>query len=207
MSSFLLMIVLFVTRRTVVKPRKEVLGSQSYPLWVPGPGLFSGQPNWYADHSEEGHIWQNHGLDNNCQRCYTSLIHLVVLPHRWHSMSLPSWSVILVLMGIPASFTPVCTPSLFSNLLLTSQLHSNVMLNLHSDNRKEFSTTVMVDILNYNTQNCFLLTGHSCSPCDRGFVGNMNKIVQHVLKSISAERCLKGLEVNWTNLLRQSCCV
>jgi hypothetical protein len=34
-------------------------------------------------------------------------------------------------------------------------------------------------------------------------VENANKLVQHVLKSISAERCLKGLEVNWTNLLGQ----
>jgi hypothetical protein len=34
-------------------------------------------------------------------------------------------------------------------------------------------------------------------------VENANKIVQRVLKSISAEQRLKGLEVNWTNLLGQ----
>ncbi len=61
----------------------------------------------------------------------------------------------------------------------------------------------MVDLLKANNPNCFLVTGRPCTPRDQGSVENANKLVQHVLKSISAERCLKGLEVNWTNLLGQ----
>ena len=61
----------------------------------------------------------------------------------------------------------------------------------------------MVDMLKANNPNCFLVTGRPRTPRDQGSVENANKLVQRVLKSISAERRLKGLEVNWTNLLGQ----
>ncbi len=61
----------------------------------------------------------------------------------------------------------------------------------------------MVELLKANNPNCFLVTGRPRTPCDQGSVENANKLVQHVLKSISDEHHLKGLEVNWTNLLGQ----
>jgi hypothetical protein len=61
----------------------------------------------------------------------------------------------------------------------------------------------VVELLKENNSNCFLVTGRPHTPRDQGSVENANKLVQHVLKSISAERHLKGLEVNWTNLLGQ----
>ena len=61
----------------------------------------------------------------------------------------------------------------------------------------------MVELLKANNPNCFLVTGRPRTPRDQGSVENANKLVQRVLKSISAERRLKGLEVNWTNLLGQ----
>ncbi len=61
----------------------------------------------------------------------------------------------------------------------------------------------MVELLKANNPNCFLVTGRPLTPCDQGSVENANKLVQRVLKSISADRRLKGLEVNWTNLLGQ----
>ena len=61
----------------------------------------------------------------------------------------------------------------------------------------------MVDLLKANNPNCFVVTGRPRTPRDQGSVENANKLVQRVLKSISAERRLKGLEVNWTNLLGQ----
>ncbi len=62
----------------------------------------------------------------------------------------------------------------------------------------------MVELLKANNPNCFLVTGRPHTPRDQGSVENANKLVQRVLKAISAEHCLKGLEVNWTNLLGQS---
>ena len=59
----------------------------------------------------------------------------------------------------------------------------------------------MVELLKANNPNCFLVTGRPRTPRDQGSVENANKLVQRVLKSISTDRCLKGLEVNWTNLL------
>jgi hypothetical protein len=61
----------------------------------------------------------------------------------------------------------------------------------------------VVDMLKANNPNCFLVTGPPCTPRDQGSVENASKLVQRVLKSISAERRLKGLEVSWTNLLGQ----
>ncbi len=61
----------------------------------------------------------------------------------------------------------------------------------------------MVELLKANNPNCFLVTGHPRTPRDQGLVESANKLVQGVLKSISAERRLKGLKVNWTNLLGQ----
>jgi hypothetical protein len=61
----------------------------------------------------------------------------------------------------------------------------------------------VVELLKANNSNCFLVTGRPRTPRDQGSVENANKLVQHVLKAISAERRLKGLEVNWTNLLGQ----
>ena len=61
----------------------------------------------------------------------------------------------------------------------------------------------MVQLLKANNPNCFLVTGRPRTPRDQGSVENANKLVQRVLKSISSERRLKGLEVNWTNLLGQ----
>jgi hypothetical protein len=77
------------------------------------------------------------------------------------------------------------------------------LINLQSDNGKEFIATVVVELLKANNPNCFLVTGRPRTPRDQGLVESANKLVQHVLKSISAERRLKGLEVNWTNLLGQ----
>ena len=78
-----------------------------------------------------------------------------------------------------------------------------VFVNVVPDNGKEFIATVVVDLLKANNPNCFVVTGRPRTPRDQGSVENANKLVQRVLKSISAERRLKGLEVNWTNLLGQ----
>ncbi len=78
------------------------------------------------------------------------------------------------------------------------------MINLQSDNGKELIATVVVELLKANNPNCFLVTGRPCTPRDQGSVESANKLVQHVLKSISAEHRSKGLEVNWTNRLGQT---
>jgi hypothetical protein len=74
---------------------------------------------------------------------------------------------------------------------------------LHTDNGKEFITTVVVDLLKESNPNCFIVTGHPRTPRDQGSVKSANKIVQQVLKSISLENCLRSIDVNWTNLLGQ----
>jgi len=51
--------------------------------------------------------------------------------------------------------------------------------------------------------NCFIVTGRPRTPRDQGSVESANKLVQRVLKSISSERRLQSLDVNWTNLLGQ----
>jgi hypothetical protein len=86
---------------------------------------------------------------------------------------------------------------------LTSNYHLTKMYSFISfqTNGKEFIATVVVELLKANNPNCFLVTGRPRTPRDQGSVENANKLVQRVLKSISTDRCLKGLEVNWTNLL------
>jgi hypothetical protein len=54
-----------------------------------------------------------------------------------------------------------------------------------------------------NNPNCFIVTGRPRTPHDQGSVESANKLVQRVMKSISLERCLAGLEVNWTRSLGQ----
>jgi hypothetical protein len=54
-----------------------------------------------------------------------------------------------------------------------------------------------------NNPNCFIVTKCPRTPCDQGSVESANKLVQRVMKSISSERCLAGLEVNWTRFLGQ----
>jgi hypothetical protein len=54
-----------------------------------------------------------------------------------------------------------------------------------------------------NNPNCFIVTGRPRTPHDQGSVESTNKLVQGVMKSISSERCLAGLEFNWTRLLGQ----
>jgi hypothetical protein len=54
-----------------------------------------------------------------------------------------------------------------------------------------------------NNPNCFIVTGRPRTPHDQGSVESTNKLVQRAIKSISSERCLAGLEVNWTRFLGQ----
>ena len=61
----------------------------------------------------------------------------------------------------------------------------------------------MVHLLMQYNPNIFIVTGRPRTPRDQGSVESANKLVQRVLKSISAERRMKGLDVNWTNLLGQ----
>ena len=61
----------------------------------------------------------------------------------------------------------------------------------------------MVHLLMQHNPNIFIVTGRPRTPRDQGSVESANKLVQRVLKSISAERRMKGLDVNWTNLLGQ----
>jgi hypothetical protein len=61
----------------------------------------------------------------------------------------------------------------------------------------------MVDLMKQNNLNCFIDTGCPRTPRDQGSVESANKLVQCVMKSISSERYLAGLEVNWTRFLGQ----
>jgi hypothetical protein len=58
-----------------------------------------------------------------------------------------------------------------------------------------------------NNLKCFIVTGQPRTPRDQGSVESTNKLVQRVMKSISLERCLAGLEVNWTRFLGQAIAV
>ncbi len=54
-----------------------------------------------------------------------------------------------------------------------------------------------------NNPNRFIVTGRPRTPRDQCSVESANKLVQRVMKSISMERCLAGLEVTWTRFLGQ----
>jgi hypothetical protein len=73
----------------------------------------------------------------------------------------------------------------------------------NTDNGKEFIAKFVVDMMKRNNPNCFIITGCPRTPRDQGSVESANKLVQCVMKSISTERCLAGMEVNWTTLLGQ----
>jgi hypothetical protein len=62
---------------------------------------------------------------------------------------------------------------------------------------------LVVDLMKQNIRNCFIVTGCPRTPRDQGSVESANKLVQRVMKSISSEQCLAGLEVNWTRFLGQ----
>ncbi len=61
----------------------------------------------------------------------------------------------------------------------------------------------MVDLMKQNNLNCLIVTGCPRTPRDQGSFESANKLVQRVMKSTSLERCLAGLEVNWTRFLGQ----
>ncbi len=73
----------------------------------------------------------------------------------------------------------------------------------NTDNGKELITKLVVDLMKQNNPNCFIVTGRPRTPCDQGSDESANKLVQCVMKSISLECCLAGLEVNWTRFLGQ----
>jgi hypothetical protein len=79
----------------------------------------------------------------------------------------------------------------------------HIISSLHADNGKEFITTIVVDLIKESNLNCFIVTGRPRTPWDQGSVESANKIIQQVLKSISLEKCLWSIEVNWTKLLGQ----
>jgi hypothetical protein len=58
-------------------------------------------------------------------------------------------------------------------------------------------------MMKHNNPNCFIVTRRPRTTRDQGSVESANKLVQRVMKSISSERCLAGLEVNWTRLVGQ----
>ena len=62
---------------------------------------------------------------------------------------------------------------------------------------------MVVDLMMKNNLNCFIVTARPRTSRDHGSVESANKLVQRVMKSISSERCLAGLEVNWTRFLGQ----
>jgi hypothetical protein len=77
------------------------------------------------------------------------------------------------------------------------------VLLFNSDNGKEFSATVVVDLLKESNPNCYIVTSCPRTPRDQGSVESANKVVQQVLKSILSENCLRSKEINWTKLLGQ----
>ncbi len=77
-------------------------------------------------------------------------------------------------------------------------VHCNIF---DTDNGKEFIAQLVVDLMMENNPNCFIVTGLPRTPCDQGSVKSTNKLVQCVMKSISSERYLAGLKVNWTRFL------
>jgi hypothetical protein len=72
-----------------------------------------------------------------------------------------------------------------------------------TDDGMEFIAHLVVDLMKQNDPNCFIVTGRPRTPCDQGSVESANKLVQCVMKSISSERHLAGLKVNWTRFLGQ----
>jgi hypothetical protein len=72
---------------------------------------------------------------------------------------------------------------------------------LHTDNGKEFITTLVVDMIMKNNPNCFVVMGHPRTPRDQGSVESANKLVKRVLMSLCSKRCLQGVDTNWTRLL------
>ncbi len=68
---------------------------------------------------------------------------------------------------------------------------------------KGFIATVNVDLMMANNPNCFIITGHPRTPCDKDTLESANEIVQQVLSDISNECKLQGLDTNWTKIFDQ----
>ena len=106
----------------------------------------------------------------------------------------------LALWDIPTSSTLVHTALLLNEshqLLIVS-----VFTLLSLDNGKEFIAKILVvEMMLAHNPNCFIVTGRPRTLQDQGSVESANKLVQRILKSILSERCLRSLDVNWTNLL------
>jgi hypothetical protein len=66
----------------------------------------------------------------------------------------------------------------------------------NTDNGKEFIAQLVADLMKQNNPNCFIVTRCPRTPRDQGSVESANKLVQLVMKSISSEHYLAGLEVN-----------
>ena len=71
----------------------------------------------------------------------------------------------------------------------------------HTDNGKEFTAKLILQLLRNNNPNILSVTGRPRVPRDQGSVENMNRIVKRVLGRIVAERRLQHQSSNWTELL------
>jgi hypothetical protein len=128
------------------------------------------------------------------------LVYLAALPRRRPTMLQLSLRSTLASRDIPTSSTLVRTALFFNSILFICDFDANHLLIvflftfLSLDNGKEFIAKVVVEMMLAHNSNCFIVTGHQRIPQDQ---------VQRILKSISSERCLWSLGVNWTNLLGQ----
>ena len=71
----------------------------------------------------------------------------------------------------------------------------------HTDNGKEFTAKLILQLLRNNNPNILSVTGRPRVPRDQGSVENMNRIVKRVLGRVMAERRLQNQSSNWTELL------
>jgi hypothetical protein len=138
----------------------------------------------------------------------TGLVYLATLPRKTAEFVANELEKYFGFVGYPHIFhTGMCRLEIKNNL--DCECCFNVLIYVvhcffyNTDNGKEFIAKIVVDMMKRNNPNCFIVTGCPRTPHDQGSVESANKIVQCVMKSISLERCLAGMEVNWTRLLGQ----
>jgi hypothetical protein len=105
----------------------------------------------------------------------TSLVYLCTLPRKRANLIAYKLQEIFGIIGYPMIF--------------------------HTDNGKEFTVKVVLELLRDLNPNILMVTGRPRRPSDQGSAENMNKFVTRTLGTVLAEYRLVGKDRNWTEVL------
>jgi transposase InsO family protein len=77
----------------------------------------------------------------------------------------------------------------------------NYVIIFHTDNGKEFTSRVIIDMVKAMNKGIMTVTGRPRKPNDQGSVENVKKLIKRTLANLEDAERQEGKDPNWTKLL------